>query len=83
MFGINTPFMNFEFTYYLKNYLVILIIAFIGMTPIVNKLLEKLKKGKNSWIISALEIFGFLIILVLVTASLISNSFNPFIYFRF
>lgn len=81
--GINTPLINFETIYYLKNYLIILIIALIGMTPFIRDLLEKLKKGKSKKIIDVLEIISFVIILILVTASLISNSFNPFIYFRF
>jgi len=81
--GINTPLINFETIYYLKNYLIILIIAFIGMTPFIRDLLEKLKKGKSKKIVDVLEIISFVIILILVTASLISNSFNPFIYFRF
>ena len=83
LIGINTKFINFETIYYLKNYLIILIIAFIGMTPFVRDLLEKLKKGKSKKIIDILEIIGLFVILILVTASLISNSFNPFIYFRF
>ena len=83
MIGINVDFINFETIYCLKNYLIIIIIAFIGMTPVVNNMLEKLKKGKSRKIIEIFEVLAFLIILVLVTASLISNSFNPFIYFRF
>jgi len=83
MFGINTQFINFQTIYYLKNYLIILVIALIGMTPLVNCYLEKIKKGRFKLIVNVLEIVGYLIILVLVTASLISNSFNPFIYFRF
>ena len=81
--GINTPLINFETIYYLKNYLIILIIGLIGMTPFIRDLLDKLKKGKVKKIIDILEIISFVIILILVTASLISNSFNPFIYFRF
>ena len=83
LIGINTPLINFETIYYLKNYLIILIIALIGMTPFTRDLLDKLKKGKVKKIIDVLEVISFVIILILVTASLISNSFNPFIYFRF
>ncbi len=83
MFGYQTVFINMETIYYLKNYLIILIISLLGMTSLLKKIMLNLKKGKYKMIVSSLEIISYLIILVFVTASLISNSFNPFIYFRF
>ena len=42
MFGLNgLRFINFETMYYLKNYIVILVIGIICATPIVKKGLDK------------------------------------------
>ena len=81
MFNINN-FINNETLYYLKNYGVITVIGIICSTMIVKKLIYKLnqtnqKKGK------ILEIVLYMAILVLCTANLVSDSFNPFLYFRF
>ena len=83
MFHLNgTQLVNSESLYYLKNYFVIILIGIILSTPIVTKLLNKLEKKKSnirSIIITAIYIG----ILILSTASLVSDSYNPFLYFRF
>lgn len=82
MFGINVSFISNEFIYYFKNCFLIVIIALIGMSPFVkNKVL--VLKEKYPKVFNILEIVFLLVVLLLVTSSLISNSFNPFIYFRF
>ncbi len=83
MFGLNgLNFMNFETLYYLKNYIVMIIIGIICSTPLIKNLLGKLDKSK-SVILSILEATIYVALLIICSASLISNSFNPFIYFRF
>ena len=70
--------------YYLKSYLVILIIAVIGATPLLKMLIEKLKENiKIRKIINVLEPIVIIMLLTLVTAYLVDNSYNPFLYFRF
>ena len=83
VFGLNgLDFMNFETWYYLKNYIVILIIGIVCSTPVVKNLLNKLADSKNV-ICTILEAVIYIGLLIICSAALISNSFNPFIYFRF
>ena len=83
MFGLNgLSFMNFETWYYLKNYIVILVIGIICSTPIIKKGLDKLANSKIK-ILTILELVIYIGLLIICSAALISNSFNPFIYFRF
>ena len=65
---------NNEALYYLKNYGFILIVGIILSTPIVKKI-----KLKNSFILSCI----YIMIFILSTASLVTDTFNPFLYFRF
>ena len=73
LFNFNNLFNN-ESLYYLKNYGFILIVGIILSTPIFKKI-----KLKNSFILSSV----YIIIFVLSTASLVTDTFNPFLYFRF
>ena len=81
MFNINN-FINNETLYYLKNYGLITIIGIICSTLIVKKFIEKINKS-NSNICGILETIIYMTIFVLCTANLVSDSFNPFLYFRF
>ena len=69
--------------YYLKNYGVLLIVSIISATPLIKNVLSKLQKTKVKKIIDVLEPIVYIILLVLTTAFLIDESFNPFLYFRF
>ena len=83
MFHLNkTNIVNEEGLYYLKNYFIIIVIGLILSTPVISKLLKKLEK-KQSNIRSILITGVYIGILVLSTASLVSDSYNPFLYFRF
>ena len=85
LFGANGENLINQYTlYYLKSYLGILIIAIIGATPLLKVLIEKLKKNTNiREIINILEPILIVFLLMLVTAYLVDNSYNPFLYFRF
>lgn len=74
-----------EFTaYYLRSYLVILIIGIIGTTPIPKNIIQKLKQNsKMRKFINLLEPIYIAVLLICVTAYLVDNSYNPFLYFRF
>lgn len=83
VFGLNgLSFINFETWYYLKNYLAILIIGMVCSTPVVKNLLNKLADSKNI-VLTILEAVIYIGLLIICSSALISNSFNPFIYFRF
>ncbi len=83
--GLNgIPFANKESIYYLKNYITIILISCISATPFIrtvsNKIKDKKILGKALNVAEPICLMG---LLVMCTASLLSNSFNPFIYFRF
>jgi len=80
----NLSFINAETIYYLKNYLSLLVIAFISATPILKNLTNKIKEKWNiAFVIDTLQTISIFSLLIITTASLLSSSFNPFIYFRF
>jgi len=85
MFGFyKLPFANFETIYHLKNYAVILLVAAICSTPLVKCIFEKINiSNKLKWVAGLLEISFLVLVVTACTASLVSNSYNPFIYFRF
>ena len=85
LFGMNGEvFINNYTLHYLKNYLLVLIIALLGSTPLIKILIDKLRKNKYlNNIINILEPILIVVILFVVTSYLIDNSYNPFLYFRF
>lgn len=85
MFGFaGIPAVTYESVYYLRSYAVILIIAAIGATPVMKKLIETVQKNKHGEkILNIAEPIVLLGLLAVCTAFLIDGSFNPFLYFRF
>lgn len=78
MLGMNhLPLYNLSSLYYIRSYIVVFIIAMIGSTPLMKKLVQKIK-----WSIY-LEPLLWIVLLVVCSAYLIDGSFNPFLYFRF
>ena len=83
MFGKNQiPLINSQAIYYAKNYSVPIIIGVILSMPILWNLLKKIENKKSKLSSIAVSIF-YVGIIVLCTASLVSDSYNPFLYFRF
>ena len=84
MFNIsNIPFINEETIYYLKNYLVLIIISIISATPLLKHTVSKIKNTRYKIVIDILEPIVYIALLILTTSFLIDESFNPFLYFRF
>ena len=92
MFGLNgVKLLNAETMYYLSNYIIIIVIGIIGSIPISNWIKKKIRNAKqnNLWkewkqnTASIIVSLGCVAILIISTASLVNNSFNPFLYFRF
>ena len=79
----NIPLVDSETLYYFNSYLVILVIAMIGATPLLKNVLMKLKTTKLRIVLDILEPIVYLGLLILCTAFLVDASFNPFLYFRF
>ena len=75
MFGLNIlPLINTDVIFYLKNYVLILIVSLV-----VSLNIFKLFKVKGR----RLTFVYYIILLILSTAYIVDSSFNPFLYFRF
>lgn len=62
------------------NYLPLLVVAAIASTPLGAKLYSRFSDTRHIWIFETL----FCVVILLVsTASLVDQSYNPFLYFRF
>ncbi len=85
LFGLNgESFINDYTIYNIKSYAIVLIIAIIGATPLFKNIIARLKKNKfMNRTINILEPIFMIILLLIVTAYLVDNSYNPFLYFRF
>ena len=79
---INTNIWDNEALYYLQNYGFLILIGMICSIPLWKKLKEKID-SKNSKTLEFITSLGYVGIFILSTASLVTNSFNPFLYFRF
>lgn len=78
----NSLLVNNETLYYTKNYFMIIFIGIILATPIIKKVFEKMENKKNIFT-NILTSIIYLSIFLLSTANLVSDTFNPFLYFRF
>lgn len=79
----NIPFIDKSTIFYLKDYLILIIIAIICATPILSKLYTKLQNTKIAPILNIIEPLTLILVFILSIAFLIDASFNPFLYFRF
>ena len=85
MFGFSgIPASSAEFVYYLKSYLLVIVIAIIGATPLPKQIIEKIReKDTGNKIINIIEPVVCIVLFIVITAYLVDGSFNPFLYFRF
>lgn len=85
MFGMGGyPLVSGEFFYYMKSFGWILLCGILGATPLVKKLVLKLKESsQGEKLINLSEPVVLIIFLLVITAYLVDGSFNPFLYFRF
>ena len=82
--GGGLPLISAEFLYYLRSYGILLIVAVVGATPWVkDKLIDMRKKEIWNCVLNLLEPVALVILLLVVSAYLINDSYNPFLYFRF
>lgn len=85
MFGFaGLPVSSTETLYYLRSYGVLFVAGFIGATPMVRDVANRLATGeKTAKLTAVLEPVVLLALLLLCTAYLVDGSFSPFLYFRF
>ena len=78
------PAVSTEALYYLKSYALLLGMAALGATPLLQKGIARLReKPLGEKLLNAGEPLFLLALLLLSTAYLVDGSFNPFLYFRF
>lgn len=78
------PFITSETIYYLQSYALVIILAIIGSTPLVNRAVQRLQQYPAARpILNASEPVVMVVLLLTITAYLVDGSFNPFLYFRF
>ncbi len=86
MFGIGSHgILDSTFVFYLKNYFIIILVAFIFSIPVYPWIKEKLshKKVYYSAFGFVLILLVYLLLLLVVISYLVADSYNPFLYFRF
>ena len=81
--GSGLAFSNDLTIYYLISFGLFFVIAFVAATPLPKRFAAKLLNQKKEGVVTGLNAVFILCILVLSTAFLASEAFNPFLYFRF
>ncbi len=69
--------LRLDIFYYLRNYAIILMVATIFSTPIIEKIYKKIIN------IEILKTIVLIIIFLISVAYLVDSTYNPFLYFRF
>lgn len=80
MFGIGASgFCDSGFTTAVKGSYVVLLLSFVGMTPLFSRITTKLR-GRNLMWLESIWLIGVFALSIL---EIVSSSYNPFIYFNF
>ncbi len=81
MFGFGgIPLVTEQTLYYLASFGALFVMGFIGATPLVKNLANRLSGHRVGAILEPLVL---IVLLLLCTAYLVDGSFSPFLYFRF
>ncbi len=80
MFSLSNGFIGAEAKTYALAYLPLMIVGILVSTPLPRKIFLKLSSMKFGFV---LETVTTILVLILSVASLVNNSYNPFLYFRF
>ena len=81
MFGFaGVPLITAETLYYLRSYGALFVISFVGATPLVRNVANKIS---HKPVVAVLEPLALILLLLVCSAYLVDGSFNPFLYFRF
>ena len=83
MAGIRTAFCDRHTLYLLLSYFPMLLICGIGATPLPKQWYQRLVEAEKNKLLTVAEPFSLTVVMVLSVAYIISDSYNPFLYFRF
>lgn len=84
-FGNNAILSN-DFLYYLDNFKFVLLVSLVLSFPVYPYLKEKLQNMKNrvfKFTLQGISIIAFIFLFLSGISSLVADSYNPFLYFRF
>lgn len=76
-------FISADIFYYLKNYILLIVICILSSVNLGKTLYEKIKESKYSKIVVIIIDILLIICFILSLAMLVSSTYNPFLYFRF
>ena len=74
------PLVSREALYYLRSYAVLLVVCAAASLPVWKRLGERIESASIMTVVEPVVLAGLLLV---ITASLVDGSFNPFLYFRF
>lgn len=75
---------NIVSSYYLKSYLIVILLAVVLSTPLLKNIYLHLKKAKKyDNLINIVTSIFCIILLILSISYIVDGSYNPFLYFRF
>lgn len=81
MFGLSgNTIVDGMFLGYFTQYLILLVIGIILCIPVIPKLKSK---AKSNFVFDIVQCLGLIILFILSVSSIVSSSYNPFIYFNF
>ncbi|MBQ6841385.1 MAG: MBOAT family protein [Bacilli bacterium] len=81
LFGFGgIPFINDTFKFYLSNYGLMIFIGMIFCLPIFTKVPDKIK---DNALINVLKGIAYIVLFLISICFIVSDSYNPFLYFRF
>ncbi len=81
LFGFGgLPAVTPETLYYLRSFLLLFLLGFVGSTPVVKLAAQKVSETKAGPVLEMLAMIGLLLV---CTGYLVDGSFSPFLYFRF
>lgn len=85
MFGLYSPIKpGFDLLWYLNAWnIFILVIAILMSTPLPGKIARKITQNWNENVVSITKNMGLLILFFFTITRMVSNTYNPFIYFQF
>ena len=78
--GLNLPLVNNSFIYYLTNYGLFLLVGIIFCFPVGNLIPDKIK---DNGVICIIRGICYIILFIISICFIVSDTYNPFLYFRF
>ena len=77
------PFIQNDFYFFIRNYGLTLIIATILSIPVSKIIKEKITNSKWKGVYCTIFFISYLILFIITISYLVSDTYNPFLYFRF